>query len=68
MIDIWSASEYTGQTKSSGNVADCAKAGIVRMKTYDKILFVGKHNFHCVDIISAIGFVYNEFVFLQGNN
>ena len=36
-----------------------------REKTYNKILFVGKHNIHCVNIISAIWLVYNEFVFLE---
>jgi hypothetical protein len=38
-----------------------------RKKTHDKVLFVGEHNIHCVDIISAIGLIYNEFVFLEGN-
>jgi hypothetical protein len=38
-----------------------------REKTYNKILFVRKHDIHCVDIISAIRLVYDEFVFLEWN-
>jgi hypothetical protein len=50
-------------------MAGCVKLDSVRSreKTYNKILFVGEHNIHCVDIISAIWLVYNEFVFLEWN-
>lgn len=46
---------------------DCVKLDKCESGTYNKILFVGEHNIHCIDIISAIWLVYNEFVFLEWN-
>lgn len=69
LINIWSAPEYTGNTSRQGDGRLCETRYSVRSgeKTYNKILFVREHDIHCVDIISAIWFVYNELVFLEWN-
>jgi hypothetical protein len=55
------------ETCRQGARWQCAIVWEWEIKTYNKILFIGQHNIHCIDIISAVWLVYNEFVFLEWN-